>query len=159
MSKSILTTFLKEISGDVRSLVVHKVAAYLSVEIFGLLAFYHLTKNSMMEIIKKPSPIWVTIIAALVVLPAYIRLKQQINSFEDKGIKLKKHFGILWDDKLNAHCPACRNLLANYAYYKTYSGEALPGFMCINCNNTVVRISDEQQIFMSLEDAKKKLTK
>ena len=140
-----------------RSLVVREVVAALIVEVAGLFALYHITKNSLVDAANKPSPIWATIIVVLVGLLLHIRLTLQIKSFKDNPLKLQKHFGLLWDDELNVHCPACRKLLSNYAYYQTNDGEAFPGFTCINCNNSLLRISDEQQIFMTLEEAKDKI--
>lgn len=156
MSKSRLIKFQEKVIGDVRTLIVQKSFAYVIVELIVFVGIYHSAKDSVMAIIKRPTPIWVTIVVGLAVLLLYVRLKKRIDSFKKNKVELKKYFGLLWDDDLNAHCPSCKNLLPNYAYYSYSRGKSVPGFKCITCD-AILFMSDETQIHITLDDAKVKI--
>ncbi len=63
--------------------------------------------------------------------------------------------GVLWDGQFNPLCPSCGKPLGNYAFYLTRNRKSRPGCKCFSCD-IVVRFSDEEKIFMTLEEAKER---
>jgi hypothetical protein len=74
-----------------------------------------------------------------------------------KQLKKKPFYAcsVYWDDFFTPLCPSCEKALGNYAYYKDGSNHNRPGCRCFKCNTTV-RFSDEEELFMTLVQAKEK---
>jgi len=73
-----------------------------------------------------------------------------IYEARQKPSEFTKHVGILWDDELLPHCPACETLLGGHAYY-----DGAPGLKCVKCDKVVFLWSDGTEVkHLTLEEAR-----
>jgi len=78
----------------------------------------------------------------------YLRKNMKVNLFSACGV--------CWDIDFNPVCPSCEKRLVNYAFYRTSPlNERNPGMQCFDCDK-VVHFSNEEKIFMKLEEAREK---
>ena len=74
-----------------------------------------------------------------------------------KQQKLRPRFGILWDSKKEAHCPACRTPLSVYGQrFVDIGHEKYWGWHCTKCDKPI-GLQDESGKNIQLEEARKQL--
>ena len=67
--------------------------------------------------------------------------------------RLKVHFNLYWDKKLNPFCPACKSPLTFYAEYKGYKN---PLFYCTKCGKEIEATGENGNAF-TLDEVRKKI--
>ncbi|MFA6596153.1 MAG: hypothetical protein WCS69_00410 [Ignavibacteriaceae bacterium] len=99
---------------------------------------------------------WILSILLLVLMLAIayiIYLKKELKN------QLFSACSVYWDKYWNPVCPSCKNLLGNYGFYTHNLGRrSEPGCKCLNCKH-IVHFSDDEKIFMTLEEAREKAKK
>lgn len=123
-----------------------------------LVSFWLAIRDPLADIVtsKVPKSIVITI-PSLLLLSLILALSYIFYLRKKLKVKLFIAFGVYWDNDLNPYCSSCQKLLSNYAYYgRSVNFKGHPGFKCFNCDKTV-HLSDEKNIFITIEGAKDKL--
>jgi DNA-binding MarR family transcriptional regulator len=90
--------------------------------------------------------------SAIALLAIGLTLETAYVAHLRRKIKLKPHFGVLWNKALVPHCPACSSVLSNYGrYWSGYS--SFWAFKCLKCDKRIV-MSDEAGNQLELPEAK-----
>ena len=69
------------------------------------------------------------------------QLGNQIAELQ-KSHEKRARFGVYWDLRLEAYCPACGTLLSGYGNYQVTRDTRLWCWMCVKCNSKIVPTDD-----------------
>lgn len=134
------------------SLIVSSIISLLSIIVIIWLSI----KDPLSQLIYNNVPKTILLLLPLVL---FLLLSLSIVYIIYLRKKIKKNlfsaFGVYWDKDLNVYCPSCKTMLSNYAFYES-GRKHHPGFKCIKCNS-VVRLSDDEHIFMKYDEAKERI--
>ena len=112
--KEPIVKLLKPLASDMRQAIVG-IGLAAAIGTSGVLLY--LSKNALdfsILLLQRPTPLWVTI-GAVLVLGVYASRKSRKPNLASVVI-LRPALGVLWDAELNMRCLSCRSLLKNWLF-------------------------------------------
>ena len=111
-----------------------------------LISFLTNTLNYALQSMKSPTPLWATIVLAVIF---FLVLRYRIQSVHSKETPINKFilkFNAYWDKDKNPHCPYCEKPLTDY-----YERGGIYCYFCHTCNKK--RYLQDKDKFITIEYA------